>query len=375
MRLKMWSLVGIAGLIGGASFSTADHDDIDALGMRVGAVTWQSAGAMTFNPEGILFLADSRGARLYAVNLEDTPARRDTSRFQVADLDAKVAAALGTTRSEIRFRDMATHPVTGNIFLSVTRGLGNDAAPALVRVSTAGEVSVVSLDRVRFSEATLPEAPSRDEKTPWGQPKWTLAITDLGFVDGELWVAGLSNEQFASALRRVAFPFNDKASLTTVEIFHTSHNRWETAAPIEAFTALSIDGTPMILAGYGCSPLATFKVAEVKQAQHLKGRTVAELGGGNRPLDIISYENKGKRWILVANSDRTLMRFDPEAIGGAAEMTTAVSQAYQPGGVPYLPIASSGVMQIDDFGTAIVVLQRDIESGAVELGTYRKEWL
>ena len=375
MSYRLWSLIGVTGLAGAAGVPLVTSGDVDELGMRMGAITWQSAGAMTFGPDGTLFVADSRGGKLYALRIEDSRVERDTGRFQVNELDAKVAAVLGTSPRELRFNDMAVNRATGNIFLTVSRGLGDGASPALVKVNARGEASLVDVDRIRFSETELPASPSRDEKTTWGQPKWMLSITDLNFVDGELWVAGLSNEQFASALRRVPFPFNSMGALTTVEIYHTSHNKWETAAPIEAFLPITIGGQSLIVAGYGCAPLATFSQAEIRSQRHLRGRTVAEMGGGSRPTDIISYENNGKTTLLVANSHRTLMRFDASAIVGAPALTTPVAEAYQMAGVTYQPISSAGVMQIDDFGSAVLVLQRNIESGAVELTTYSKRWL
>lgn len=374
MGYRMWSMIGLAG-IAGAAVPIAKHDQVDELGMRLGAVTWQSAGAMTFGSDGTLFVADSRGGKLFALRIEDSKVQGDTGRFVLNELDTKAAAVLGISPRELRFNDMAVNQSTGNIFLTVSRGLGDGAVPALVKVNARGEVSLVDVDRIRFSETALPAAPSRDEQTAWGQPKWLFSITDINFVDGELWVAGLSNEQFASALRRVPFPFSDKGSVTTVEIFHTSHNKWETAAPIEAFLPITIGGQSLILAGYGCAPLATFSQADIRSQHHLRGRTVAEMGGGSRPTDIISYVNNGKTTVLVANSHRTLMRFDAAAIAGAPGLTTAVAEAYQAAGVSYQPISSAGVMQIDDFGSGVLLLQRNIESGAVELVTYRKQWL
>jgi hypothetical protein len=356
----------------------AAPDAPDALGMRVAALELQSAGAMTFSPDGMLFLADSRAGQLHAVDVADAGAARfGQNRALAADLDRKVAAALGTTRDQVRFRDMAVHPRTRNIYFTVARAGEDDVEDgvALVRVSGPDAVEVIDLGRIRHSSITLPAAPSRDEKTPWGQPKWVLSVTDLSFVDGQLWVAGLSNEQFASALRRVPFPFAAPA-LTTVEIYHTSHDKYETASPITAFLPLTLGGTPMILAGYGCSPIATFSRAELAKGGHVRGRTVAELGGGNRPIDIISYQREGKERILIANSDRTLMRIDPADIVAAPAMTTPVSQAYEPAGVKYLPVASAGVMQLDDFDDRLVaVLQRDIESGAVHLMGLQKQWM
>jgi hypothetical protein len=272
---------------------------------------------------------------------------------------------------------MAVHPRTRNVYFTVARAgdAGSDAATALVRVRGADAVEVLDLSRIRHSTAPLPAAPPKDAKTPWGQPQWMLSVTDLAFVDGQLWVAGLSNEQFASSLRRVPFPFAAPA-LTTVEIYHTSHDKYETASPIDAFLPLTLNGEPMILAGYGCSPIATFRRADLAKGGHVRGRTVAELGGGSRPIDMIRYERDGKERILIANSDRTLMRIDPADIVAAPTMTTPVSQAYQPAGVAYLPVAGAGVMQLDDFDSErVLVLRRDLETGYVHLTAPQKKWL
>jgi len=189
-------------------------------------------------------------------------------------------------------------------------------------------------------------------------------------------VAGLSNEQLARALHRVPFPFGKGGSVNTVEIYHTSHDRWETAAPIEAFLPITIDGVAMVIAGYGCSPIALFERSKLEASHHLKGRTVAELGGGNRPIDIVAYEKEGKSWLLIANSNRTMMRMDPRELARAPGLTTPVSEAYEPSGVGYLPIASSGVLQIADFDSELVaVLQRDLQSGAVQVFGFKKAWL
>ncbi len=348
----------------------------DADGLRRGAAEVQTLGAMAFAPNGTLFIADNRGAVLHAFDPGDQGTAAFGDRFLARDIDQKVAALLTTTKDRIRFHDMAVHPRSKNIYLTVSRLDGNAAQPALIRVKGAEQVEVVDLSNIRFATTAIPGAPSRDANTAWGQPQWTLSVTDLSFVDGEVYIAGLSNEQFASALRRVPFPFSKTGALTTVEIYHTSHDKWETASPIEAFLPITIDGTPMIVAGYGCSPIATFNRNEIGTSKHLRGKTVAELGGGNRPIDIVSYQSKGKEWILVANSHRTLMRLDPAAIASAPAMTKPVSQAYEPGGVGYLPVASAGVMQIDDYNAdMLAMLQRDVESGGVHLVRLMKQWL
>lgn len=363
----------VAGVV---ALAAAARTPTDASGLHRGAAEVQTLGAMTFAPNGTLFIADNRAAALHAFDPGDQGTATFGDRFLARDVDQKVAALLGTTRDRVRFHDMAVHPKSRNVYLTVSRLDGTASQPALIRIKGPEQVEVVDLSNIRFATTPIPGAPARDANTAWGQPQWTLSVTDLSFVDGEVYVAGLSNEQFASALRRVPFPFAKEGALTTVEIYHTSHDKWETASPIEAFLPITIGGTPMIVAGYGCSPIATFNRSEIGTSKHLRGKTVAELGGGNRPIDIVSYQSKGKEWILVANSHRTLMRIDPAAIASAPAMTKPVSQAYEPGGVSYLPVASAGVMQIDDFNAdMLAMLQRDVESGGVHLVALRKQWL
>lgn len=363
------TLVGAAALLLAAAHRNPD-------GLYWGTAPVQSVGAITFGPDNTLFIADTRAGQLLALDVADNGTAIFTDRYMMRDVDAKVAAALGTMRDKVRFHDMAVHPRSKAIYFSVSRLEGEERQPALVRVRGPESAELVDFGRIRFANTPLPEAPSRDAKTPWGQPQWTLAVTDLAFSDGELYVAGLSNEQFASALRRIPFPFGKEAKLNTVEIYHTSHDKWETASPIEAFLPLTVDGNRLLLAGYGCSPIATFNRAELASAKHLKGRTVAELGGGSRPIDMIRYEKDGKQFVLIANNNRTLMRLDASELAKAPALTSPVTQAYQPAGVGYLPIASTGVMQVDDFNADMfALLQRDTESGAVNLIALQKKWL
>ena len=354
----------------------------DAEGMRRGAAALRSAGAMTFGPDGTLYVADSRGATLWALDVQDA----GSNAFKVgdkwgenvlmADVDARIAKALGTSRENVRIKDMATHPKSRAVYVTVHRAGEEGAAPALVRIRGADQLEVLDLGDIRHASAPVPSAPGAEAKTPWGEPSANLAITDLAIADGELWIAGLSNEQFSSALRRLKLPLGKGSTVNTVEVYHTSHDRWETAAPIDAFLPLTVGGTPTLLAGYGCSPIATFARADFAKAKHLKGKTVAELGGGSKPTDMIRYSYQGKEWILIANSHRTLMRIDPASLASAPAMTEPVKEIYKPAGLGYLPVASAGVLQIDDLNDELIaILERDLESGALNLRAQPKKWL
>ena len=89
-------------------------------------------------------------------------------------------------------------------------------------------------------------------------PARTATVTDLAYVDGMLVVAGMSNEEFSSHLRRIPFPFTGSVDENSVEIFHVSHGKWETAAPIRTF--VPYEGGRSILASYTCTPLVHFSL-------------------------------------------------------------------------------------------------------------------
>ena len=377
------AVAGLATILAarGGSTNAADLPDRVApptTAMHVGAVQLQSAGVMSFSGDGTLFLADPRAAVVYAIDVAES--FRDTTKtgVRIDDVDGKIAAALGTTRDQIRIVDMVAHPLSQSLYFSLTRGRGNEAVPVLVSVTKADEkVTVLPLESIRHARADIPHAPSLDAKTPWGAPQRSFSVTDIALVDGEVYVAGLGNEEFASTLRRLPYPFKGTGASTTVEMFHTSHDKYETAAPIESFVPIDLAGKPSLVAGYGCSPIVTVARAELADRKHVRGKTVAELGGGNRPFDMIRYTNlKGKEYILVANSNRTLTRLDPAEIASAKAMTTAVKQAYEPAGVGYLPVAIVGVLQLDNYNAAnVVMLRRDIETGELKVVSQGLNWL
>jgi hypothetical protein len=52
----------------------------------------------------------------------------------------------------------------------------------------------------------------KQETLEFGQLERNLAITDITYYEGEIFVAGVSNEEFASKLRLIRYPFTDSVS-------------------------------------------------------------------------------------------------------------------------------------------------------------------
>jgi len=147
------------------------------------------------------------------------------------------------------------------------------------------------------------------------------SITDMAFADGRLFIAGLSNEEFASSFRRFSFPFGKTMETTTLEIYHVSHRASETRSPVTSFAIQQINGRKYVVAGYTCTPIVAFDVADLVPGKHVVGRTVAELGAGNTPTDLVPFERAGKNVIMVVNNRRPLMRIDASDVATGKALT------------------------------------------------------
>ncbi len=333
--------------------------------LQSGKADLRSAGALAFAPDGILLVGDSLGGAVFALDTGDRTAG-SSGKVEVSSVNEKIAALLGIAPDQILVNDMAVNPISKNVYLSVSRGRGPDALPVILRLSHSGKLEALSLDGVKHAKVSLPNAPAADAKDRRGRSLRVQAITDLSYVDGKVLIAGLSNEEFASTLRAVPFPFGDADNGTSVEIFHGAHGRWETHAPVRTFVPYEIQQEPHLLAAYTCTPLVKFPISDLKPGTKIVGTTIAELGNRNRPLDMIVYKKGGADYILMNNSSRGVMKMSTEKIhtfGGIKEKTGVA-------GLPYETIAHlKGVQQLDrlDDENALILVQA--ESGALNIET------
>jgi hypothetical protein len=353
-------------------------------GLRAGSIELGSAGPITFGPGGILFVADSAAAKIFAVDVRDPGSASGSEPFDLADVDARVGSYLGCAASDVVIRDMAVEPTTHNVYLSVQRGRGDAGRAVLVRIDRLdGSISEVSLDEALFAEVTIADAPTEDDERldttlPLGpegeefqfgertirllrQPIRTATITDLAYIDGSLLVAGLSNEEFSSKLRRIPFPFVDDVADSSLEIFHVSHGKWETAAPIRTF--VPYDGDRSILASYTCTPLVHFSLDELSPGTKTVGRTVAELGAANQPLDMVIFTREGEEHVLVANSAHGLVKISRQDIDGQEPLTVAK----EPVGVPRETTDHQGIIRLATLGDAFVLALQVDDGGTHHL--------
>jgi hypothetical protein len=213
----------------------------------------------------------------------------------------------------------------------------------------------VSLDNIRHAVVRFNDPPNVTGDTPRAQNQRMDTITSLAYVKGKVYIAGLSNEEFASTLRAVPYPFQAAEKGAGIEIFHRAHGRFETASPVRTFVPFEINQEASILAAYTCTPLVRIPVSELKPGNKVKGTTIAELGSGNRPLDMIVYSKGGKNFILMANSSRGVMKLPADNLETFKPITARTDIA----GVPYETVSAlQGVQQLDklDDGNAVVLV-------------------
>lgn len=349
-----------------------------AEGLRLGKPELRSMSALAFGPESVLFIGDGKGGAVFAVDLEDRTPREVKEPKDLVDVEAKLAALLGATPADVMVHDLAVNPLSKNVYLAVSRGragwtdrwlLPNDIADAsvLVRVDVDGNLKAVDLASVRYAKIALPRPVDPAKQVEWKKTSLRAdAITRLAYADGSLWIAGLSNEEFAATMWRAKYPFEGPVSITTLENFHGAHGKYETEAPIRAFVPYSLRGKLHVLAAYLCTPLVTFPVADLADGRHVRGRTVGEFGSGNYPLDMVLVKNEGKDKLVIANSNLPLMVVDPKDVESFEGEITKEVEGYT-GGVRFESRSGTGIQQLDNFGDEHVLTLVRLGGGRLNL--------
>ena len=345
-RMTMCALLALT--LFATSGAAADLTD----SLKVGRADLKSVGVLAFGPDGVLFAGDSMGGQIFAIDTQDrTPST--AAAVEVMGLTGKIAAMLGTMPDQITLNDIAVNPASKKTYVSVSRGIGVNATPVIVRIDPTGKLEALSLDNVKYSSVALPNPVNASTGGRGGNSR-LQAITDIAFVDNHVFVAGLSNEEFSSTLRSIAFPFNSADKGTNVEIWHGSHNQFETNSPIRTFLPYKVNGEQTILASYTCTPLVKVPVSSLKSGAKVMGTTIAEFGAGNTPLDMIAYSKGGKNYILMSNTSRGVMKFSADGLETFSPIT---KQVQDKAGVPYETIATlTNVVQMDQFDAQRVVI-------------------
>ena len=332
----------------------------------------QSINALAFGPEGILFIGDSKSAAIYALDTKDAEKVAEAEKVEINQFDLQIAASLGTTPDKISIQDMAVNPVSKKVYVAVQ---AENGTPLLFCLEN-NEIKSFSLSNISYSKSMINNAVATDAKDKWGRSQRVWTISDMQYDDGKVLVSGLSNMEFGSTFRSISFPFTDQHDLATLEIYHAAHGQYETQAPIKTFTTSQIDGKKYLVASYTCTPLVLFPLNELKDGEHVKGRTVSEMGSGNSPLDMITMSKDGQKYLIMSNSNRPVMKVKYTDIEKYKEsLNTPVEEMAATAGVPYINWPMVNVVQMDKLDDKQIVLLQRKSNGDLDLWTLSDRWL
>ncbi len=351
------------------------------------------AGALTFSPQGVLFVGDNVDSAVYAYPIAAPAASAAAAPLDVEDIDSRLAQLLQVPVRELSFNGMAVHPESHDVYLSLTAGRGAQGRAVIVRVARDGRLGTLDLKAAPHTRYRIPDPPAadaqfRDRSGDWPvppaelyhrkarTPMRTMTIVDMKSHGGELYISGISNEEFASTLRRVKYPFDGQASETRVRIYHVAHERYETRAPIRAMAFARVDGQDTLVAGYTCSPLVLIPVAELVNGAKVTGRTIGDMGNG-QPLSMVPVSYYGQAMIYVTNAAHAPRMIPVAGLQKAVAYLPDNSPKNYPSDMsPEYPLGpvGKGVMfvgsslfadRLDD--KFLVSLTRDAASGALRL--------
>ncbi|SEU16904.1 hypothetical protein [Variovorax sp. OV084] len=344
--------------------------------LNAAAADVKSISRLAAGPGNILFVADWKAARVHAISLPAAQQQPAGTAFNILDLESLLSAQVGGAR--VTVEDMVVRPGTAQVYVAVSYGAAK--TPALILVTGDKKARRIDLKAAASTSVALRDAPTSDYSFWKETPERSFTVTDMKWREGELFVAGLSNQDFASTLRRVKYPFDAKQSVTSVEIYHAGHNLIETRAPIRAMSFASWGGKPYLVAAYTCTPLVTIPLDDLKDGAHIRGKTVAELGYGNTPADMIAYsrteQGKTEDFLLLANFDRVsnvIPVSQLEATGSRPGIEKQVPFG-QLAGVEVMQAPLAGTLRLDNLDEkSFVVVRRRLEKDALQLVSIGKE--
>ena len=336
----------------------------------------QSISRLAAGPDNVLFVADWKSARVHALTLPPAAQKPAGIAFNILDLEALLSRQVGGAR--VTVEDMVVRPGTAQVYIAVSYGAAK--TPALFVVSSDQRARRVDLKAAKSTSIALRDAPTSNYKFWHETPERSYTVTDMKWRDGELFIAGLSNQDFASTLRRIKYPFDAQQSLMSVEIYHTGHNLVETRAPIRAMSFATLGGKPYLVAAYTCTPIVLIPLDELKDGAHIRGKTIAELGYGNTPAGLIAYTttNQGKTqdFLMLINFERganSIAVSELEAASARPGFEKFVPFG-QIAGLDVMQVPLAGAMRLDNLDAqSFILVRRQLEKDALQLVTIGKE--
>ena len=337
-------------------------------------IALSGATVLTFGPENVLFVGNSKAATIHAISTEATEVK-DPIPYNFQEIDRMLAGKLGINPRDLIVNDMKIHPLSQEAYIAVKRGHQPDAKSFIAIVSPMdGKISFLDLSKTKHTQVKL-ENPIINDFNFWNDiPASSLNITDIDYHDGFIYVAGLTNGEFASNLRKIPYPFDgSQTKVASIEMYHAVHTQKETRAPIRTMLFEDLEGTSTLIASYTCTPLVTIPTLDIKEGNHIKAKTIAELGFGNAPIDMLTFmaqemDGSYDKKLLITQKNRSgsLISLKDFITANKGEGMSGTTMG--PSGVNIFPVPTSTVMHIDEQNQMMLaVLRRNMDNGGIDL--------
>jgi hypothetical protein len=106
----------------------------------------------------------------------------------------------------------------------------------------------------------------------------------------------------------------------------------------------------------------------LKPGSKATGTTIADFGGGNRPLDMVVYKKDGHDYVLMSNSARELMKLQIDDLDSYRSVNTQTDNLETD--LPYELISGfRSIEQLSGFDASRAVILTATQTGSLELKT------
>src|SRR5262245_5511961 len=252
-----------------------------------GKVDCKSINAIAFGPQGLLLIGDGKGRQLIAVETGDTTPMK-WSKTEIKNIKEDLGGRLGTTGKGVEINKLSVNPASHKAYIAV-RNLDNKSTDLILTIDGTGKIDEFRLDNVKYVAVPLP-----------GESK-VSNITYLAWGGDRVLVAGeATNETFGSRVLSINTPLGgESCSCISTETYHIGHGKWETKAPLRVVIPYVEDGKNYVVGSFTCTPIVKYPLDDLKDGAKVKGTSVIELGTGNTPRGMFTYEKGGKNYILM----------------------------------------------------------------------------
>lgn len=261
-------------LVCAATFAQADQ----------GNPKLKSIEAIRFGPNGLLLIGG--GSDIVSVETGDTKEAGAWSKTEIAKIDDVLAGKLGLAANDIEVRRIAVNPASKKLYIAV-RSLKSDQF-VILTIDGSGKIDEFSLENVKFNKYPLEVGKKAVSK-----------ITDVVWAGGKIVAATQAGDVFHSRVFTITPGAKDPFASFATETYHVGHGNWETKAPIMALMPYEEGSKTNVVGSFTCTPIVKYSIDDSSPEVKVKGISVVELGTGNTPRSMFTYEKDGKKYILV----------------------------------------------------------------------------